>query len=291
MHARHAVGLVLVVAACGGRDAAGRGGGGTVTLRYHPPAGAVYPYALEQRTTVTMRSGPLRGAGKQQLNMFMRFTQTVVGPVQGGTEVQVVFDSTAMEMPGVTREVIAPEMAKLKGLRSRVVFDERAQIVSTDVAAHPGVPPELATQMGAGIKAMTFAFPEQPVRIGDSWTVTSELPVGQLPGTDASQAGAATTTLTVREIRASGSDTVVVLDIKTAFPSGPIQLVFAGQQATLTMSGALSGEQLFSLSKGAVVDASIKGTMTMNITAASLGTQAMVMETETENRLRLVDGK
>jgi hypothetical protein len=253
----------------------------------------VYHYALEQNTQVTMRSGPLTGMGKQQLKMRMHFTQTIKGPAANGsgTEVAVVFDSTTLEMPGVPSDAAERELARMRGLRSTVVFDELAQIVSTDFAAQPGMTPAMANQMGAGIKAMAFAFPEQPVGRGDSWTVTTELPLGQLPGTNASGAGPARTTLTVREIRVEEADTSLLLDIKTRFPSGPIELTFAGQRATLKISGELAGNQQFSVSRGAVVNATLKGAMTMTITAAALGSQGMAMLSETENTLRLMDGR
>jgi hypothetical protein len=258
----------------------------------------VYHYALEQSTKVTMLSGPLTGMGEQQLTMRMQFTQTIKGPAAdgGGTEVQVVFDSTMMEMPGVPSDAAARELAKLRGLSSIVVFDARAQVVRSDFAAQPGVTPEMANQMAAGIKAMTFAFPEQPVGRGDSWTVSTELPLGQVPGADASSAGPARTTLTVREIRATPTDTSVFLDIKTTFPTGPIQLTLGGlgglgQRATLKISGALAGGQEFSLTRGAVVNGTLKGAMTMNITGAMLGSRAMAMLSETGSAIRLMDAK
>ena len=281
----------LVVAACGR-------GGPTIPLRYHPPAGAVYHYALEQNTKVTMRSGPLTGMGQQQLTMRMHFTQTIKGPTAdgAGTEVQVVFDSTTMDMPGVPSDAAERELAQMRGLRSTVVFDERARLVRSDFEAQPGVTPEMANQMGAGIKAMTFAFPEQPVGRGDSWTVSTELPLGQVPGADASSAGPAHTTLTVREIRATAADTSVFLSIKTIFPTGPIKLALGGlgglgPGATLKLSGALAGDQQFSLTRGAVVNGTVKGAITMDITAAMLGSRAMAMSSETESVIRLVDAK
>lgn len=285
MSHRRVVLAVMAVASCGG-------GGSTIAIRYHPPAGAVYHYALEQETQVTLRSGPLTGLGKQQLSMRMHFTQMIKGPATGGgTEVEVIFDSTTMELPGVPADAMERELDKMRGLRSTVVFDERAQILRTDFARRQNATPEMRNQMAAGIKAMTFAFPEQPVGPGDSWTVSTELPIGELPGTDASQAGAARTTLTVREIHAAGPDTSVVLDIRTEFPAGPVQLTIAGQQATMTMSGELTGNQRFSVTRGAVTEATLKGAMTMNVTVAMFGAQKMVMMSETENALRLVDAK
>ena len=37
-----------------------------VALCYHLPAGAVYHYGLEQRTKVSIQSGPLAAMGNQQ---------------------------------------------------------------------------------------------------------------------------------------------------------------------------------------------------------------------------------
>jgi hypothetical protein len=287
--------VALLLAAC--RPGEAGHSDARVTLRYHPPAGAVYQYALVQRNVMTMEAGPLAGMGKQELAMRMYFTQTVKGPAAegNGIEVQVTFDSTSMEMPGVAPEMIARELARLRGLKSTVVFNERAQVVRTDFGATRDIPPELASQMATGIKAMTFAFPEQPVGRGDSWTVATELPVGQLPGASgaAGGAGPARTTLTVREIRVSGggADTAVVLDVKTAFPTDPIQLNIGGQRATLKLSGTLAGDQHFSLTRGAVLEGTLKGTMKMNVSAAALGQQAMVVSSDTENALRLVNAR
>jgi hypothetical protein len=285
-----AAAAVLLLTACGERGARS---GAKVTLRYHPPAGAVYHYALVQHNLMTMEAGPLAGMGAQELAMRMHFTQTVKGPAAGANageiEVEVTFDSTSMELPGVAPEMIAQQMARLRGLKSTVVFDERAQVLRTDFGT-ANVPPEMKAQMASGIKAMTFAFPEQAVGRGDSWTVATDLPVGQLPG-GASGAGPARTTLTVREIRIAGTDTIVVLDVKMAFPTEPIQLDIAGQRATLKLAGSLAGDQQFSLTRGSVLEATLKGTMKMNVTAAALGQQAMVVTSDTENTLRLVDGR
>jgi len=281
MSHRHAAVLVLAVTACGG-------GGPKVALRYHPPAGAVYQYALEQRTQVSIQSGPLAAMGKQQLFMRMHFTQTVKGPTDGGTEVEVVFESMTMEIPGVSPDVVARELAKLNGLRSTVVYDERGKVVRSTFAPAPGVPPELTKQMATGVQAMTFGFPDKPVGQGDSWTVTTELPLPQVPGSNASPAGPAKTTLTVREIRVAGSDTAVVLDIKTAFPSGPIQVRSGGQAGTLKLEGELAGHQQFSISRGAILDGTIKGSTKMHMTNAMLGAKGMDMLTDTESSIFLL---
>jgi len=281
MSQRHAAVLVLAVAACGG-------GGPKVALRFHPPAGAVYHYALEQRTQVSIQSGPLAAMGNQKLFMRMQFTQTVKGPTEGGTEVEVVFESVTMEIPGVSPDVIARELAKLNGLRSTVVYDARGKVVRSTVAPAPGVPPELTKEMSTGVQSMTFGFPDQPVGHGDSWTVTTNLPLPQVPGATGSPAGPAKTTLTVREIRVAGSDTLVVIDIKTAFPPGPIPMSSGGQAGTLKLEGDLAGHQQFSISRGAILDGTVKGSTKMHMTNPLLGAKGMDMLTDTESSIFLL---
>ncbi|HEV8266459.1 MAG TPA: hypothetical protein VGQ06_16040 [Gemmatimonadales bacterium] len=273
--------FALLVAACGDRGATSDA---KITLRYHPPAGAVYRYALEQHHTMNMESGPLAGMGAQQVTLRMHFTQAVTGPVAGGIEVHLTFDSTQMELPGVPPQMIAAQLERTRGLHSTVLFDERLQIVRTDGPA-PDLSPELAAQMGAGVKAVAMALPEQPVGRGDSWTVATDLPLGQLPGIAGESASR--TTLTVREIRVAAEDTTVLLGVEVTFPGTPVQIDVQGQKATVRLTGGLSGDQLFSLTRGAVVGGTLKGTMRMNVTGGPLGRQGMTLSSATESTLRL----
>jgi hypothetical protein len=279
--------LALVIAGCQ-KDA-----GPKIALRYHPPAGAVYHFALEQNTRVAMPSGlgPLAGVNRQEMRLRMYSTQTVKGSLAGGgTEVEIVIDSATIDMPGISPD-LRSRVAGLRGSRSTAVFDDRLQLLRDSVIGLAGAPPEVANQMSAVLKGTTYAFPEQAVQRGDSWTVSMALPVQQFGGVDASKAGAATTTLTVREIRTDGADTAVVLDIQTAFPTGPIALAVAGQRGTMTLSGDMTGSQEFSISRGAIVNATITGSSKINLTIPTLLMREMAVTTETESSIRLAGAK
>ena len=282
MKTLHLAGLTLLVA-CGERGLDAK-----LTLRYHPPAGAVYRYDAEQHNRLDMESGPLAGAGGgQQLATRLHFTQTVTGPVAGGIEVRITFDSTHVESPGMAPEAMARDVERLQGLRSTVLLDERRQVVRAGFDTIPGrePPPALAAQLAAGVKAMSFGLPEGPVGPGDSWTVATELPIGALPGV--SGAGSSRTTLTVKEFNVAGGDTTVLLAVATTFPADPIHLNIAGQPATMRVSGGLSGEQLFSLTRGAVVRGNMKGTMRIKVAGGILGGQGMTVSAESESTVRL----
>lgn len=258
-----------------------------VALRYHPPAGAAYRYVLEQRNTLTMEAGPLAGMGEQKVEMRMHFTQAVTGPVPGGVEVRVTFDSTHMDVPGMPAEMLAVELERLRGVVSTVLLDERAHVLTNDFGTASAVSPALASQLAAGVKAMAFPLPEQPMGRGDSWAVATDLPLPQLPGATGAGAGAARTTLTVQEIRVARGDTTVLLRVETTFPSDPVRMTVGGQPATLRLSGALSGDQLFSLTRGAVVRGTMKGKMRVNVTGGLFGRQGMVLSSDNETTMRL----
>ncbi len=276
-----AVPLLLVVVACGG-------GGPKIALRYHPPAGAVYHFGVEQRATVSAESGPLARMGRQQILMRLYFTQTVKGPRSGGTEVDVLFETITMEIPGMPSSLAGGALAGLQGMRGTLVIDERGAVLQSDFAGAPGVSPDIAKRIAAGVNSMAFGFPEQRVGRGDSWTFKSELPLDQVPGLSASSSELARTTLTVREIRVVGADTAVVLDIKTEFPTEPIRITTATESGTIKLEGGTAGHQVFSLSRGAVVDGTVKGTIKMSFSGSGLGPAGMTMQTETENSIALL---
>ena len=281
---RHAASLVLLAgAACGG------GGGPKVALRYHPPTGAVYHYGIEQHTGLSAESGPLARMGKRNMLMRVYFTQTVKGPTSGGTEIEVLFESVTMEMPGVPASVTGGALARLQGMRATAVIDEQGKVTRSEfVNAPAGLSPDVTKRITGGINAAIFGFPQQPVGRGDSWSLTSKLPLDQIPGMTASTTEVARTTLTVREIRIAGSDTSVVLDIKTEFPAEPIRLASAEGSGTLKLEGGMSGHQVFSLSRGAIVDGTLKGTMKMRFTGSGLPAGGMSMQTENDNSIVLL---
>src|SRR5438093_13649369 len=62
-----------------------RGGasGPKITLRYHPPAGAAYHYALDQQNAMRIEGGPMSAMPEQTFRMRMYYTQLVKGPRTG----------------------------------------------------------------------------------------------------------------------------------------------------------------------------------------------------------------
>lgn len=266
--ARTAVLALAMLPACRGAG----GDGPKVTLRYRPPAGATYRYALEQQNSVKMETGPMAQLPSQAVTVHIYYTQAVTGPTAGGTGVRVRYDSTSM-IPST----MAPALDKMRGLTSNLVYDERMRVVSARFQSVGGEPSPLAEQLEQGIKGATLPLPEEAVGVGDSWTAESELPLGKMLG--ASAPLKARTKRTVKEIHVAGADTSVLLVVETTFPGDPIKLSQRGQTATLELSGNIAGEELFSLAKSTVVRSTAGGTMRINVKGKDGMTMAMTQQT------------
>jgi hypothetical protein len=281
---------MLLAAVVGCRGASGP----KLTLRYHPPAGAAYHYALEQHNSVRFEGGPM-GFPEQSVTMRMYFTQLVGNVAPAGTAVTVTFDSTALESSSMAAGAMQPALDRMRGLKSDLVYDDRMHVVSAAFSGLAGEPSPVTQQMGNNLKGMAFPLPDGPVGVGDSWTSENEVALAQQLGANAPIKS--TTKLTVKEIQVAGPDTAVLLHVETAFPGDPITLTQLGRRVTIKLSGGLTGEQLYSLSKGAQLRAAMGGTMRINMKGALPGAGAgagagdMTMAMTQQTSLQLTGAK
>ncbi len=267
--------------------------GPRITLRYHPPAGAAYHYALDQQNAMRFEGGPMSAMPEQTFRMRMYYTQLVKGPAQGGVAVTVTFDSTSLDAPGMGPGAMRPALDRMRGMRSDIVYDERMHVLSAAFSGLTGAPSPVTEQLGSSMKAMVFPLPEGPVGVGDSWVAEHELPLGH-QALNASRPLKSRTKITVKEIQITGADTSVLLGIETSFPDEPITLTQRGeggapQTGTLRLSGNLSGEQLYSLRRSAQVRAMMGGTIKMK--SGARGQPEMTMAMTQQTSLQLTEAK
>lgn len=252
-----------------------------VVLRYHPPAGAVYHYVMDQ----TSNFGPDSGADTGGVNSLrMAFTQTVGTPDAAGVPVTFTFDSTKVGSPMLNPEAAVQAADRLKDIHLTTVYDDHLRPVHNDVSSLSGLPPLVRDQMQVGFRAAALALPDQPVGPGDHWTNETELPVSAIGGTPFT----VHTTVTVREITVSRGDTTVRLGVETALPPEPMKFSFGGQQFTVALKGAITGEQTLSLTRGAVMNASLGGTMQVSVTGGFFGAPGMKVRVRQQGTLKLV---
>jgi hypothetical protein len=256
-----------------------------IPLRYHPRAGAVYRYWLEQ----TSRFAPdtATAADSSTLtSMTLAFTQTVGARAVEGIPVTITLDSTAVASPMLSPTAAASAAGALRGLRLTAVLDERLRIVRNDLSSLSSLPPLVREQVQLGVQAAALPLPEQPVGAGDEWTNETELPFAQLASGTALKV---TSKITVRGITVTGADTLVALGVETILPDRPLQFAFGGQTVTVALRGGLTGEQALSLTRGAVVSGTLGGTIHLTVTGGFFGSQGMAMQVEQHAVTRLVE--
>jgi len=245
-----------------------------VTLRYHPPQGASYRYTIEQHNGVKFESGPMTKVPEQQIQMHLYFTQSITGPAEGGTGVSVRFDSTTIDSPMLQSSAFAPALERMRGLTTELVFDDRRNVLRSATTAGGEATPA-SDQLLRGMKGLAFPFPEGPVGVGDSWTAEIDMPLGQMANVNAPLK--TKTRLTLKEITATGPDTTVLIALETMLPTDPIVMSQQGQSITMKLSGTLTGDQLFSLARGAAVHSQLGGTIHINVAGGPLGPGGMDM--------------
>lgn len=256
------VALAALSAACGE--------GKKVTLRYHPPEGSTFPYLMLQNNSVRFESGPMAKMPEQKIQMHIYFTQAVTGPADGGTAVTMRFDSVTMDGP-MMGPGFGPALDSLRGRKTSVVFDDRRNLVKAGDA--PGDSPNPV--LSKGLRGLSFPFPEAPVGVGDSWTSEIELPIGQIANSNAPFK--AKTKFTVRELATSTPDTTILVALETTMPTEPLVMTQQGQTVTMKFGGTLTGDQLYSISRGAALRSQLGGTITINVTGGGLGEGGMNM--------------
>jgi len=275
--------VIVAAAACAtlvGCRGGGGGGGPKVTLRYHPPTGAIYRYTLEQQNSVKMEGGPMAQLPGQDITLHIYYSQAVTGPTAGGIGVTVTYDSTTMAPGGM-----AAALDRMRGLTSKVVYDDRMHVVSASFSGIQGQASPLAEQMGKSIKGMTLALPDAPVGVGDSWTSETDLPIGAALG--ASAPLKSHTKLTVKQIQAAETDTSVVLAVETTFPGEPFTITQGGRKASVRLTGTVTGEQVFSLAKSVPVHFTMGGSMRIAMRDLS-SSQGMTIAMEQQTTLQLM---
>ena len=265
-----------VMAACGDRP--------TINLRYAPAAGSSFRYMLEQDLEMHLEGDTAGSKVQQALGIRIHFVQTVQGPAEGGTEVHLRVDTVWMSSPEIPREVMQNAGRMLQGLTTAIVFDTRMRAVSQRVADPGGASERDAAMVSSSLRGASVPLPEGPVRIGESWTVEMPAPSGQVPGL--TQPLMLKTRLKLQGLRVEGTDTIVTMKYETAFPREPIPISLDGP-GTLEIVGTLTGEQVYSMGRHALVNSTMGGSVRTTTKGAGLGENVVVVDQRM--RMRLVE--
>jgi hypothetical protein len=254
-----------------------------VLLRYHPPAGASYRYVLDQTSRIAPDTFTADTGGQNTLHLVLR--QTIDAASPDSVLVSATLDSGRVTSPMLSPAAAQDAAQRLRGLRLKAVFDDRQRLVRDDWSGVRRLPGVVGDQLQLVFRAAALALPDEPVGTGDWWTNTVVLPFGQVAG------GApliAKTRVQVRELSVLGADTLARLGVETGVPDRPLRFTFGGQAITVRLAGTVTGEQLFSLTRGALVEANLGGSMRVQVTGGMFGSQGMAMRVDQQGTMRLL---
>lgn len=267
-------------------------GGGKVTLRYHPTAGSVFRYALQQQAKIRLEGGPLAQAPGMEMGMNAQLKQAVGGPREGGTAVTWSIDTLSLVAPAgmaAMSSAMEQQLARIRAMSFDFVYDDRMIPIRVKFNDPLGQESAVGDRIRRNATMFSFPLPVDPIGKGDTWRAASDLPLNGVPG--ASGTLTVESVLTVKDIRISGGDTTVVIGIQTTFPDQPITVTREGQAATVKISGTMTGEQQFSLSQGALVSGKMGGTMKLQVTLPALSAKPIAMSLDQETSMQLAGSR
>jgi hypothetical protein len=267
-----------------------------VTFRFTPPMGQVSRYRMEN--TTWMQNPMMPSGDPSQPTMIMRaWTTQTITAVEGTVRTQrTVTDSMTMDMPGMAammppqaRDMMNQQFQNMRGMAVVQRIDERGRTQSVQVEGG-NLPPMAREQMnqaggmggGFGRGGMPI-FPEQGVRVGETWTDSQTISMDGggmgrgMPGGAGGRGASAGWNITFRLERVenrAGSRVAVVSFNGTMGATGQAP----GRQGMgpQSMSGTMSGEFLVDLGRSRLHGMR----MEMNAQMGQMGTMRSQMNME-----------
>ena len=164
-----------------------KGRGKKTKLRFHPKAGMVQIIRMISGQQISMKLGaaalPQQRLPLTEMVMVMRVDSVDKGRISGSLETRSV---NVLPTPGVPGEMVAQMKAGLQvleGLKGRMVFDERGQVLSAELDA-PNAGQELASTLSNlrdNMNRIVVPLPKAAVGVGAKWRVTQDLAAMGMP--------------------------------------------------------------------------------------------------------------
>jgi hypothetical protein len=273
--------VALLVPACGDAPDTRK-----FLLRYHPPAGGLYQYEVQQEMKMGVQGGGLMGGllGGQNADFTLRIfvTLSVDDAAGGRVRITTTHDSATFTSPTLPRGMMDAELRSARGRSDAAVLDDHMRVVPAAEGATPAAAAAAPGQTSHELQGLMFTLPDGAVGKGDSWIVEAQFPI---PGVTRPVVGSSR--LTILDIRTVGPDTTVKVRTVTTFPREPIQINAEGHRVTVQMSGSLTGEQEFSVLLGATLGGTMTGAVRMALSGGRLGNESAIMTLNQRTSVRL----
>lgn len=190
-------------------------------------------------TATYMRGGPFEAMGADTsvptMRLVMYVTQTL-DSVRGDTlSFAAVIDSSHAESPAMPQLSVMMESAMATApKRSTVRMDSRGRVLAVALAGSGDTGAAAGLSLGGpgsgvGFNGTGYTLPEQPVRVGDTWSATTD--VTGLPG---GAVASGNMMFRLERIEPRGGAGTAVISM-----SGTTSVTYAGVQAEMPLAGIL----------------------------------------------------
>lgn len=232
----------------------------TVTLRYQPPVGKSFSYAMSMDMRQSVPGMPTPISMHEEVPMTMRIVSRS-GP---STVVDVRLGQAHVTLP--KGSPMAASKAQIEQSTSNVSSRSTVDVYGKFSSVKSSNP--MAAQMGGGMSSglQGVAFPSRPVRVGESWTQSMDM--GKIPGVASSGArtsGTIPIRYTLVNLRRVGGTTLAT--IRTEM-NGHTKI--SGQGQTMNMTMRSGGNAVIDVATGLARTTSMSTDVTMLIGGKSM---------------------
>lgn len=229
----------------------------SVPLRYKWVAGQVRRYKMTMTTNGTIPTGTSGTTLPMNMAMQMVMRQTVkdVNPTDGVATIVSQIGSMRMAMNGQEMPMTAAQLAPMrKPMTMQMLPSGKMMSLETPGLAGAGVP---GMDIGKSLMSSTLAFPDGPVKVGDTWN--GALGAGMM-GMQMAMAS------TLAGVETKDGAQIATISQKI---TGNLSAMTKAMPAGMGMSGNITGTgtMLFDTTAGALVSQSLQNVIDMTVIA------------------------
>jgi hypothetical protein len=213
-----------------------------VTLRFNPPAGKTYSYAMTTSMTQNTPQGPMQT--KQTMTSVMKIVKNQGGKVTMENSIKGAKVTGSGPAAGMSKNI----ETMLNGMKSTTVVDNLGRPLDVNVAGNNAAMQGMMSGMSNGLSSM-YSYPKEAVGVGSKWSSTMDFQkmMGKAIPNAKVTGGKMPVTMTLKRLETRNGKKVAVIDIKM---TGSMSMTMGGSATPISTTMNTTGELVVDLATG-----------------------------------------
>lgn len=251
-------------------------------LRYRPRRDVVHHYVMTMRYA-REDAGILAAAPRNSQLWTIYYTQfgRFTDPRAATREIALRIDSAQLQSNQGT-----PDLSPMRGQNISAFLDDQGQLLRTERDASSNLTPDMVFRLHAMAAATAPSFSQNPVAVGDRWTMVRRSALEEFGGGTDSLAELQLDA-TLSAIREAANDKVVEVGIHGSLPTRQMNVNTSLGSLPARSLGTVLGQYQFSVRRGVMVTQEMTGRLMLVTDAPGVGRDTLLSKLVTQTTIRL----